>query len=370
MFNPKIIAFYLPQFHPTKENSEWYGPGFTEWTNVARTKPLYRGHVQPKIPADLGFYDLRLPDTRKEQAELAKQAGVSAFCYYHYWFGNGKKMLERPLEEVVRMGEPDFPFCICWANHSWMKKSWNAKVSNLDYSLLLEQTYPGEKDIEDQFNYLLPMFKDSRYYKIDGRLVFVIYAINNLPDFTLFKRKWNEMAKNNNLPEFYFISYTPQRDKINTSPFTETDGVILSQFHSIEDGRSSSKKSLFVHRVKTILGSIFHLPLHAYEYKDAMKYFLVEDEKQDNIVPEMLPNFDLSPRRQFGAYILKNSTPQLFKEHARQCLEMIKNKPEDKQIIFLKSWNEWGEGNYMEPDLEFGHGYIDALRQAIEESRE
>lgn len=364
---PQIIAFYLPQYHPTKENNEWYGPGFTEWTNVAKTKPLYHGHVQPKIPADLGFYDLRLPEIREQQAELAKEAGVTAFCYYHYWFGNGKKMLEKPLEEVVKLGKPDFPFCVCWANHSWLKKSWNASVSLLDYSMLIEQIYPGDKDIEEHFNYLLPIFKDKRYYKIDGRLVFVIYKIDDLPDFILFKNKWNELAKRNNLPEFYFISYTSKIKEINCCPFKDTDEVILDLLHEIEFKQGYSEFDLQVHRIKTAISKIIHKPLFAYQYKNAMRYFISKEHEQDNVIPVMIPNFDLSPRRQLGAYILKNASPELFYQHAKECLKVIAKKPVNKQIVFLKSWNEWGEGNYMEPDLQYGKGFIKALRKAVEE---
>ena len=175
MNKPKIIAFYLPQYHPVKENNEWFGEGFTEWTNVAKAKPLFKGHDQPRVPRDLGFYDLRIPEVRAKQAELAKEAGVDAFCYYHYWFGNGKKLLEMPLERVVELGEPNFPFCVCWANHSWYKKDWNPDTKVLTENLLVEQTYPGDKDIIEHFLYLLPAFKDPRYYKIDGRLVFFFF---------------------------------------------------------------------------------------------------------------------------------------------------------------------------------------------------
>lgn len=140
-----VIAYYLPQYHPIPENDEWWGKGFTEWTNVAKAKPMFRGHYQPIVPADLGFYDLRVPEVREEQARLAQEAGIDAFCYWHYWFGNGKQLLERPLNEVVASGKPDFPFCIGWANHSWMKKSWNNQVSRFCQDLLIEQEYPGKR---------------------------------------------------------------------------------------------------------------------------------------------------------------------------------------------------------------------------------
>lgn len=162
----RFIAFYLPQYHIIPENNEWWGPGFTEWTSVARAKPLFRGHKQPHIPADLGFYDLRVPETREAQAQLAKEAGVEGFCYWHYWFGNGKRLLERPFTEVVSSGKPDFPFCLAWANHSWYKKQWDLKAKGKDI-LLIEQKYPGVKDYEDHFYALLEAFKDKRYIKVN-----------------------------------------------------------------------------------------------------------------------------------------------------------------------------------------------------------
>ena len=155
---PQIIALYLPQFHPIPENDQWWGPGFTEWTNVAKARPLFRGHVQPKLPADLGFYDLRLPETREAQARLAREAGVAAFCYYHYWFG-GKQLLERPFNEVVASKRPDFPFCLCWANHTWSNATWNKNGKNTQ--VLMEQTYP-EGDHERHFYALLDAFRDER----------------------------------------------------------------------------------------------------------------------------------------------------------------------------------------------------------------
>ena len=187
----KIIAFYLPQFHPIPENDKWWGKGFTEWTSVGRAKKYFKGHEQPKVPADLGYYDLRLPEVREEQAELAKEAGVSAFCYWHYWFGNGKQLLENPLQEVVRLGKPDFPFCLGWANHSWINKSWNRESQTIVGKVLIQQNYPGKEDVDLHFSAMLPMFKDSRYFRIHDKLVFLIYAPSHFPEFDYFRRRWN-----------------------------------------------------------------------------------------------------------------------------------------------------------------------------------
>jgi lipopolysaccharide biosynthesis protein len=170
MNKTRLIAFYLPQFHPIPENDAWWGPGFTEWTNVGRAKPLFRNHYQPKVPRDLGYYDLRVEETRIKQAEMAKRAGIEGFCYWHYWFGNGKRLLERPFNEVLETGNPDFPFCLGWANHSWSSKIWSPTGSK--NTPLIEQTYPGEDDIIAHFNANLEAFKDNRYIKINNKPVF------------------------------------------------------------------------------------------------------------------------------------------------------------------------------------------------------
>src|SRR5208283_1156501 len=166
----RLIALYLPQYHPIPENDEWWGKGFTEWTNVVKAKPSFRGHRQPHIPADLGFYDLRVPETRIAQAELALEYGIGGFCYWHYWFGEGKKLLEKPFEEVLKSGEPDFPFCLAWANESWTGV-WHGSPDKV----LREQTYPGSNDDEAHFYYLLTAFRDSRYLKVDDRPIFYVY---------------------------------------------------------------------------------------------------------------------------------------------------------------------------------------------------
>ena len=207
MKEPKIIAFYLPQYHPTPHNDEWWGKGFTEWTNVAKAKPLFGGHYQPKIPADLGFYDLRLPEIREQQAELAREAGIDGFCYYEYWFGNGHEELELPFKEVLESGKPDFPFCLCWANESWYKKFWNNDGAVIDKKILAKQTYPGDEDIRNHFFARLNAFRDSRYMKYEGKLIYVIYKPLEHPEVKHFIQVWQQLAKENGLPEFYFIAF-------------------------------------------------------------------------------------------------------------------------------------------------------------------
>lgn len=367
--SPQIIALYLPQFHPIKENDDWYGAGFTEWTNVAKAKPLFKGHVQPRVPADLGFYDLRMPEIREKQAQMAKNAGIAAFCYYHYWFGNGKVLLEKPLQEVVRLGEPDFPFCVCWANHSWYKKAWNPDTLKMDNNLLAEQQYFGDEDIIAHFNFLLPAFQDKRYYKVDGRLLFVIYQIWDLPDFERFKEIWNRLAHEHGLPSFYFLSFANTKKELEKTKLFVTDGTILSLLHNMEPEPPKCKLQTLVKVMKEQWYALIKKPQFRYRYKDAMKGFLSPICKEENIIPVVIPNWDTTPRRGRGAMILTDAKPAYFKEHVRQAIECVKDKPEEKQLIFLKSWNEWGEGNYMEPDLLYGCGYLEVLNGLLNRNR-
>src|SRR6516164_6637189 len=200
----RAIALYLPQFHPTPENDEWWGKGFTEWTNTAKATPMFRGHYQPHLPADLGFYDLRVPETREAQADLAGRHGIEGFCYYHYWFA-GRRILERPFNEVLLSGTPDFPFCLCWANATW-SGIWHGSPNQI----LIEQTYPGQADHEAHFRALLPAFADRRYIRLGGKPVFLIYRPTKLPDAAATLALWQAMAVNAGLGGLHIagVSYS------------------------------------------------------------------------------------------------------------------------------------------------------------------
>lgn len=362
MDKPLIIAYYLPQYHPIPENDEWWGKGFTEWTNVAKAKPLFKGHYQPKIPADLGFYDLRVPEVREQQAELAREAGVDGFCYWHYWFGNGKELLERPFKEVVKSGKPDFPFCLGWANESWAAKIWNNQ-SVKSKKILIQQTYPGEEDIEKHFYSLLEAFKDNRYIKINNQPIFHIYQPLSHPDIKLFIKKWNELIHKENIAnKFFFIA------EANDSNFSEMkdlgfDATIIHQTERME--KPYKNKNIFLRALHYFLRLTIKKTI-LISYKDCLKYLWNEKiDSNEFVIPTLLPNWDHSPRSGNTYSILTNSTPKLFKKLCIQVLNGIKKKR--NKIVFIKSWNEWGEGNYMEPDLQFGKGYIKALAEAKKE---
>lgn len=349
----RVIAFYLPQFHPIPENDKYWGKGFTEWTNVAKAKPLFRGHYQPRIPADLGFYDLRLPEVRKEQAELAREAGVEGFCYWHYWLGGGKRLLQTPLEEVLRLGEPDFPFCLGWANHNWEKKLWNNSVSPFCRDLLVAQTYPGKQDIDDHFYTMLPAFKDKRYIRIDNRPVFLIYEPKAIPDLAYFVERWQELAKKEGLSGFYFIGQAKRKEEL-TAPYNKMLDAINYDciFYFFRQSR-----------IEKAIAYFFKRPIRTAYKKILTRYDF--SKIQPNIYPTIYPNWDLTPRRGYIGSLFHNSTPALFEKHAEQVIRHTFQNENEERIVFLKSWNEWAEGNYMEPDIKFGKQYIEALHKAI-----
>lgn len=356
----RFLAFYLPQFHPIVENNEWWGPGFTEWESVAKAKPLFKGHVQPHIPADLGFYDLRVSETRIFQAELAKKAGIEGFCYWHYWFGNGKRLLERPFNEVLESGEPNFPFCLAWANHSWYKKLWDP--SGKKDTLLIEQTYPGIEDYKNHFYTLLPAFKDNRYIRVNNKPLFVIYDVKNFDDASTFVTTWRNLAKENGIGDFYFIGTDYDLRFKDDIIAKGLDAVYESDILNIHHHLNKFQKGMLMLKRKWLKRPT------VFKYKDAIREMIIPECKENNIIPCIAPNWDHSPRSGKGSMILRDSTPELFKQVALKALDIVKNKPKDEQIIFIKSWNEWGEGNYMEPDRQFGLGYINALKDAIEQS--
>ena len=358
----EIIAYYLPQYHPTKSNDKWWGKGFTEWTNVAKAKRLYPGHYQPKIPADLGFYDLRVPEVREQQAVLARESGITAFCYYHYWFGNGHQELERPFNEVVECGKPDFPFCLCWANETWYSKFWN-RDGSVKKSVLAEQKYLGGEDNEKHFYCLLKAFKDRRYLKVGGKLLFVVYKPLDFEDFAEFKRQWNGLAKINGLPEFFFVGhciYNNQIDEIKQKGF---DGV--NHCHRMDSMFIYDNLPVFIQNVRSYIKGKLKIP-YIIRYSKAIKKCVQKEDYRDDVFPTMMPNWDHTPRSNSGGTVLHGATPDLFYQHAKDILNVIKTKEESRQIAFIKSWNEWGEGNYMEPDLRYGKGFIESLRKAID----
>ena len=342
----RVIAFYLPQFHPIPENDSFWGKGFTEWTNVTKAKPLFNGHRQPKLPGELGYYDLRVPEVREQQAALAKEAGIEGFCYWHYWFGNGRRTLDRVFTEVVKSGKPDFPFCLAWANESWTGR-WHG----LNNEIIAEQTYPGEEDFRNHFFEILPALKDKRYIKVNGRPVFVIYRPTDLPDPVLFTTCWNKLAEQNNLNKFYFIGVTDDS---------------LPQEYGFEKRMRSALAGGVPKIKKTFLQKISgtKTPELLYEYKDLIKE-RIERGNDDDEIPCVIPNWDNTPRSGYNGRVFLNESPKLYQQWLEKMIQDSQVKEFDERLVFLKSWNEWAEGNYLEPDEQWGRQYLDATRKAI-----
>ena len=353
----RVIAFYLPQFHPIPENDEWWGKGFTEWTNVGKAKPLFRGHYQPRVPADLGYYDLRVSKTREEQAQMAKEAGIEGFCYWHYWFGNGKRLLERPFNEVLASGKPNFPFCLAWANASWEDKLFNKDGSK---KILIEQIYPGEGDHINHFHALLPAFNDKRYIRVDDKPLFMVYSYREIPEVSSFIQLWNRLAKENGLKGIHFIAHTYNEHDIDSLMGMGFNGVnIVRLFHFFRKDFSFIERC-YMKAMRLLFGKG-----RIVSYARASKSFTDKEDSLEYCYPTIIPNWDHSPRSGRSGHIIVDSNPSLFFKHVKSALKTIEKKESQHSLIFLKSWNEWAEGNYMEPDLKYGRGYLNALKEAL-----
>lgn len=353
----RVIAFYLPQYHPIPENDEWWGKGFTEWTNTAKAKPMFRGHYQPHTPSDLGFYDLRVPETRIAQAEMAREYGIEAFCYYHYWFA-GKRVLERPFAEVLQSGEPDFPFCLCWANQTWTG-IWHGAPDRV----LIEQTYPGYDDHRSHFDVLLRAFKDRRYVTVDGKPLFLIFRPLDIPEVKKMTDMWREMAKQSGLKGLYFVGYS--WDPFFVPQEYGFDGSLADGLHDLPWRRGGVSRrrplKLLIRKLQAKMGK----PI-VYSYRKILPELLGSRIISNGEYPCVIPNWDNTPRSGENGVVLQGSTPELFRIHFRNALQIVHKLPPEHKIIFVKSWNEWAEGNHLEPDLKFGRGYLKVLKEEIE----
>ena len=375
----RVIAYYLPQFHPTKINDKYWGKGFTEWTNVTKAKPQYRGHYQPQIPADLGFYDLRLPEIRQAQADMARENGVEGFMYWNYWFGNGKKILEMPIEELMRTAKPDFPFCVGWANHDWSNKTWQKTKRFTKDTVFLKQEYLGKQDYTDYFYYLLPMFRDHRYIKVDEKPLFYVFDPDSGPDMKEFIQLWQHLAEKNGIPGIHFVARADsigKADEIYKKNFMNEvkaryDRYIDMGFDAVSSMNFRRAEILatgfFKKIIRNIRRKIFGYALNSHDYMKLTEHYYTDEDKLDYVYPQITPRKDKTPRAGKNALVYTGSTPEKFRIAIKMALEKIKDKDDEHKILFLNSWNEWGEGSYMEPDIVWGHQYLDVLREEIVE---
>jgi GT2 family glycosyltransferase len=346
----RLIAFYLPQYHPIPENDLWWGKGFTEWTNVAKARPNFEGHYQPHIPADLGFYDLRLPEARHEQAMLARHYGVYGFCYYYYWFG-GKRLLNRPLDEVLKTGEPDLPFCVCWANENWTRR-WDGQESRI----LIAQRHSRADDIHF-INSLLPAFRDERYIRVYGKPLLIVYRLNLLPNPKETAMRWREQCLKAGIGDIYLAS--------------------MQSFNTLADGDDPKLYGFDAavefppHGMGVVAdppSPLSNLDFHGliYDYVATARNFINKKIPPYPMFRSVMPSWDNTARRQDAGHIFINATP----EHYRHWLSEILDKTRkfnrgDERLVFVNAWNEWGEGNHLEPDRKYGHGFLEATRDAL-----
>ena len=349
----RVIAFHLPQFHPTLENDEWWGKGFTEWTNTAKALPLFPDHYQPHVPADLGFYDLRLPEARQAQADLAREHGIEGFCYYHYWFG-GRRILERPVDEILKSGKPDFPFCLCWANHSW-NTAWQGTRE-----MLIEQTYPGWDDHEAHFDWLLQAFKDPRYLTVDGKPIFSVYKPDDIPNVADVMAFWRERAIRAGLPGLHIVGISHRSEKWDPRP----RGMDASAMQALPGHDGRIPRRYLALKAKLALQGNKH-KLTIWDYEDIRGSLLRSNQPDWLDYPIALPNWDNTPRSGMRGLVFHNATPELFRGHLQEAISRVQARPADQRIVFLKAWNEWAEGNHVEPDLKWGRAWLEVIRDEL-----
>jgi len=356
----RAISFYLPQYYPIPENDGWWGKGFTEWTNVTRARPLFKGHRQPNLPADLGFYDLRVPEVREHQAALAREAGIEGFCYWHYWFGGGRKILERPINEVIQSGKPDFPFCLCWANGSW-SGVWHGAADRV----LMEQHYFGEEDYRAFFLDTLPAFKDPRYIRVDGKPLFLVYSPTDIPDWPVFVATFRKLAREAGLGGFYLLGLDNKLEPTSMG----LDGI-APNLPAGYWGKIPWQPGLLRKVERQLQYNGRHIRQHWMGQPRVLPYADFVANQPDTPLPmhehpTVLPNWDNTPRSKQRGLVLQGATPALFGQQMEKAISRMMHKPVEQRLLFIKAWNEWAEGNYLEPDQAFGHGWLQECRRIL-----
>jgi GT2 family glycosyltransferase/SAM-dependent methyltransferase len=346
----RLIAFYLPQFHPIPENDKWWGEGFTEWWSVRKGLPNFEGHYQPHVPADLGYYDLRMPEAREAQASLAREYGIHGFCYYYYWFG-GKRLLETPLNAVLETREPRFPFCVCWANESWTRK-WDGR----ERDTLMEQWYAPDDDIAFMES-LFPLFSDDRYIRINGRPVLLVYRADKLPNSLCTVERWRRRCAEAGFPDPYLVrvhSFLSLLDG-QTPADSGFDAAVEFPPHGlgVEAPPPPGTHGEFRGR--------FH------DYIETAKRFRTFPVPQYRLFKSVMPSWDNTARRQHDSHIFLHSNPIVYEHWLREAIATTRRfAVGEERIVFINAWNEWAEGNHLEPDVRYGRGFLEATRRAWE----
>lgn len=359
----KLIAFYLPQFHEIPENNEWWGEGFTEWTNTRKAKPLFKGHNQPREPLYDNYYNLLDSAAKSWQAEIAKQYGIYGFCYYHYWF-KGKMLLEKPLEQIIETGEPDLPFCLSWANEPWTR-AWDGGEKRI----LMAQDYGNEADWEEHFYYLLKAFKDDRYIRVDNKPLFVIYRSKSIPHCEEMLVLWNALAKKNGLDGLYFVN-TLTSFEINKEDTSFQAQIEFEPMYTLSHGWPMRWRVM--RKIKTILRKWFErhgysVPrrfLHTVDYDSLWQQILKRTSPLRKTFPGSFVDWDNSPRKQSMACIVIGASPEKYESYLHKQICRADNLYKS-EFMFINAWNEWAEGTYLEPDKRYGLEYLEATRRAL-----
>ncbi|MEF2967309.1 glycoside hydrolase family 99-like domain-containing protein [Paenibacillus sp. M1] len=348
----KLIAFHLPQFHRIVENDAWWGTGFTEWTNTSKARPLYPGHRQPKVPYENYYYNLTDSSARHWQALLAQSYGIYGFCYYHYWF-NGKQLLEQPLKQILRLGAPDLPFCLSWANESWTRK-WDGGP----HQILMEQTYGDENEWTQHFYELLTAFRDERYIRVDGKPLFVIYRPGDIPRCTEMLDCWNRLARQNGLNGIYFVR------TLGGFPLTNPDGFDADvEFEPHYTFAHSDSKYIF-RSIKAENGQDHLVTNYDHLWELILGRFPHGAEEGRKIIPGAFVNWDNTPRLGIRGSSTVAATPEKFEKYLSRQIERAQTVFKS-DYLFINAWNEWAEGAYLEPDQHSRFGYLEAVRNAL-----
>ncbi len=360
----RLLAFYLPQFHPIPENDRWWGTGFTDWRNVAKARPLFRGHYQPHIPADLGFCDLRVPEVREAQAALARGYGISGFCYYHYWF-NGKRLLNRPFDDVLRSGKPDFPFCLCWANENWTRR-WDGH----DKEILIGQEHSLEDD-RAHIRHLFAAFEDTRYIRVHGKPLFLVYRTGLLPAPERTADVWREAARAAGVGDLYLVRVESFAQEVDPRSIGFDAAVEFAPDFGVM-GSAKLRRPQWDLRARVLhrLGKLRMLPRvyfehEVYSYDDLVARMLAKRPRPYTWFRCVTPSWDNSARRARDAKIFHDSTPGRYEHWLRTVIQATVTVDDEERLVFVNAWNEWAEGNHLEPDQRWGRAYLEATRRAI-----
>lgn len=346
----RTIAFYLPQFHPIPENDLWWGKGFTEWTNVTRAVPQFIGHYQPRLPGDLGFYDLRVPDIMRQQVEIARDYGIRGFCFHHYWFG-GQRLLEMPVRNLLLNPDIDIDFCLCWANENWSRR-WDGSESDI----LMAQDHSPEDDIEF-IDDLIPSFKDKRYIRVDGKPLLIVYRATLLPDIAATAKRWRERVREYGIDDLYLVA-AKSFDVGNPRAFGFDAGVEFPP-HQAAGVKSANDRYQIIN--PDFNGKIF-------EYADLAARYGKLDPAEFICHKTVSPSWDNCARKLSNAHTFVNSTPESYARWLDEALEVTMRRPPAERLLFINAWNEWGEGAYLEPDRRFGYSYLNATASVLSQT--